>query len=245
MTDTTVARSTKGPPFRPSLITLLVGLAMGIPAVVVVVMTFWGVVFGSTAHRVPGSFEVNLGSGEYLVFERTGGESRFGVVSVGSYRGVTIGPGDVVVVGEDGYRVPVEGTSADEFIERNDERFVSAVKFDVPSEGTYRVDVRAPDTTEVIVQRSLGKAFGDKSGWLALGGAGWLLALVGVTLLLVGVIRRGRDVRQAREAMASVAYAAAMTSAATAVAPAGWYADPHGQHVWRYWDGTRWTEHTA
>lgn len=26
--------------------------------------------------------------------------------------------------------------------------------------------------------------------------------------------------------------------------PAGWYPDPHGQATQRWWDGTRWTEHT-
>ena len=28
------------------------------------------------------------------------------------------------------------------------------------------------------------------------------------------------------------------------VAPAGWFPDPSGQAQLRYWDGTRWTEHT-
>lgn len=27
--------------------------------------------------------------------------------------------------------------------------------------------------------------------------------------------------------------------------PAGWYADPHGADVWRYWDGSQWTDHVA
>lgn len=27
--------------------------------------------------------------------------------------------------------------------------------------------------------------------------------------------------------------------------PAGWYPDPHGAQLQRYWDGNRWTEHTA
>ncbi len=29
------------------------------------------------------------------------------------------------------------------------------------------------------------------------------------------------------------------------MALAGWYADPHGDHDQRYWDGQRWTEHVA
>jgi Protein of unknown function (DUF2510) len=31
----------------------------------------------------------------------------------------------------------------------------------------------------------------------------------------------------------------------TAVAPAGWYADPSGRYELRYWDGTQWTEHVS
>jgi len=27
--------------------------------------------------------------------------------------------------------------------------------------------------------------------------------------------------------------------------PAQWAADPYGRHQWRYWDGSRWTEHVA
>jgi uncharacterized protein DUF4328/uncharacterized protein DUF2510 len=27
--------------------------------------------------------------------------------------------------------------------------------------------------------------------------------------------------------------------------PAGWYADPHGARMWRYWDGKQWTDHVA
>jgi len=27
--------------------------------------------------------------------------------------------------------------------------------------------------------------------------------------------------------------------------PAGWQPDPRGRHEYRYWDGTRWTDHVA
>jgi hypothetical protein len=30
----------------------------------------------------------------------------------------------------------------------------------------------------------------------------------------------------------------------SAAAP-GWHADPYGKAVYRYWDGSQWTEHTA
>jgi len=56
--------------------------------------------------------------------------------------------------------------------------------------------------------------------------------VLGVTLLIVGIVRRRADER---------------TPVATPVAgpaPAGWYAAPEGTGR-RYWDGARWTEHTS
>jgi Protein of unknown function (DUF2510) len=34
-------------------------------------------------------------------------------------------------------------------------------------------------------------------------------------------------------------------TASAAVAPPAWYPDPYRQARLRYWDGARWTEHTA
>ena len=39
--------------------------------------------------------------------------------------------------------------------------------------------------------------------------------------------------------------AEAAEPAQTAPAPADWYPDPKGEQRLRYWDGSRWTEHTA
>ena len=37
----------------------------------------------------------------------------------------------------------------------------------------------------------------------------------------------------------------ATTSSPEGTPPAGWYADPSGGPSWRWWDGSRWTEHVA
>ena len=35
------------------------------------------------------------------------------------------------------------------------------------------------------------------------------------------------------------------TSASTPKVPADWYKDPAGRYEYRYWDGTKWTEHVS
>ena len=69
---------------------------------------------------------------------------------------------------------------------------------------------------------------GSVLGWFALTGLGGIVLFVGVVLLIVGSVRRGR----ARNAFA---YAAPPSP--------GWHPDPWGAARWRYWDGYRWTEH--
>ncbi|PND49816.1 MULTISPECIES: DUF2510 domain-containing protein [Rhodococcus] len=44
---------------------------------------------------------------------------------------------------------------------------------------------------------------------------------------------------------APVQYASTSTPPPPPSVPAGWYPDPHGAQVQRYWDGRQWTEHTA
>jgi hypothetical protein len=49
----------------------------------------------------------------------------------------------------------------------------------------------------------------------------------------------------AAAAAAPVAYAATSAPPPPPSVPAGWYPDPQGAPVQRYWDGGAWTEHTA
>lgn len=50
---------------------------------------------------------------------------------------------------------------------------------------------------------------------------------------------------EAVSAVADPPAAAPPTVTPPPAVPAGWYPDPHGQQLQRYWDGTQWTEHTA
>lgn len=56
--------------------------------------------------------------------------------------------------------------------------------------------------------------------------------------------RQARELKKQTKVMkAQRATAFAMPPAPTGPPP-GWYADPNGAPVQRWWDGTRWTEHT-
>ena len=135
--------------------------------------------------------------------------------------------------------VAVRNTSPNETITRNADHYVSAVKFDAPVAGDYTLQFQTGTAGEVMVERSLGDVFQGHSSWLAAVGVGWLTALVGMTLLLVGIIRRGRAERRAR--VVPVGY----TTSVPGVAAPGWFTDPSGAHRLRYWDGQQWTDHFA
>jgi hypothetical protein len=70
----------------------------------------------------------------------------------------------------------------------------------------------------------------------------------GAVAVAAGVLAlRGRSVvpARARPAPVPAPQAAAAALATPGPGTAGWAGDPFGRHQWRYWDGTRWTDHVA
>jgi Protein of unknown function (DUF2510) len=76
-----------------------------------------------------------------------------------------------------------------------------------------------------------------------------LLGGGGVAVVAVLLASRGQSVIPAPAAAPAPAGAPAAPATAPAATPApsapGWAADPFGRHQWRYWDGSRWTDHVA
>ena len=70
---------------------------------------------------------------------------------------------------------------------------------------------------------------------------GLLVLPFGLVLLAAGIAlnRWARRREPAQEQQPAQQLAPAQQFAA------GWYADPQGATIWRYWDGSAWTEHTA
>lgn len=119
--------------------------------------------------------------------------------------------------------------------------------FDTQRAGRYRVTTMGPPNADlsVAVGPPLGGTLVSRI-FGAFGGIGLLLGgpLVGGVLALVTALRRRRPGGSAGTAAAA---GSATTGAPTAPAsaPAGWYPDPSGQARTRWWDGSRWTDHTG
>ena len=221
----------KGPSLRVSVVTLVVGVVIAIPGIVVFGVGFWHLVFGPT-YAVPGTTQLHLQEGRYVVFENTAKSRSYGVVTVTDGRGISIDASHVTITGEGGRPVAVQESEHNQSINRMSDHYVSAVEFSTPRAGDYAMRVDTDVKAEVMVQPPLSQLFIRRASWLVVIGTGWFVAVVGAAMIIVGSTRRNRAER--------------ITQSQTPTLPsAQWYADPLGERRLRYWDGWRWTDHTA
>jgi hypothetical protein len=131
---------------------------------------------------------------------------------------------------------------------RNGDSYLGVVRFTADVPGSYHIQVNAPTRTDVVVERSLENEVTKALPWFGMTAAGGLIAIVGLVLLIVGIVRRRRP---PTPAYAPAGYAGAPPSYVSpsppppASTPPGWYADPGGSGRNRWWDGTQWTEHLS
>jgi hypothetical protein len=221
----TAGTKTKGPPLRVSVAVLVIGIVLAIPGVLIFGTSIWQTFSGPT-YAVPGTIRLDLGRGTYIVYERS------------DDRPVTIDFTELTVTDAAGEIVLVDNFPPNETITRGGNRYRAAVEFETTRSGTYTLRFDTKEGGSVIVQRSLVDRLDGRAGWFIAVGLGWLVAILGAAMIIIGSVRRGRAIRQARFATAGV-------GPAMPVAAPAWYPDPSRQHRLRYWDGTRWTEHTA
>ncbi len=245
-----------GPKLWLSILTIVLGVAIGVTSVVVFVVNISHEILGST-YPIPSTISLHLGTGTQTILERTGGQSSFDARS-----NISLDPSQVDVEGPSGERVPVTYASNAETLSRPNGTYVSALQFNARRSGNYRLHFRGTTPRLVMVQRPIGDVARRSAVWflgIALGG---VLVLAGIVMLIVGIVRRSKAKQLAMAstygtnpgypptaAPSTVAVPmSAPTTAPIPVAspssPAAWYPDPHGQHRLRYWDGSTWTDHT-
>lgn len=216
-----------GPGLRLSIVLIVAGVALMIPTLIAGIVPIVHAVGSPSRFEAPGLAHLHLGKGTFLIYEDTGATSIGSAFS--NDDNVTFTTGDVKVTAADGTTVDVfERGSTVESLTTGGDRFVGAVRFRTPSTGEYTVQVSNTRETSFLVARPLTDTIQSVLIWFLLAGAGVIVVVVGIVLLIVGSVRRGRMQR-------AFAYASAV--------PAGWHPDPSGARQWRYWDGYRWTDH--
>lgn len=212
-----------GPGLWLSLGIMGAALVIGIPSLVMFVRPFVRTLASSSAVATPGTFTQHLNHGTYSVYERTFGNSNL----------TTLSPFEVTIEDPSGQPVVSTTSTSNELISHDSQSYVSAVTFSAAQSGTYRIRIAgAPGS--VIVAKTYESTFHEAAPWLAPMALSGIAFLAGVTMLIVGLVRRGRSNRTLQPA-----YGWQMPT------PAGWYADPQFPSRWRYWDGARWTEHVS
>ena len=178
----------KGPRLVTSIVVLVGGALLTIPGIVMVTLGLWHGLSGLT-YSIPGTARAHLGSGTYLVFERTDGGPTEGP-STDARAGVTLNSSQLRVTGPDGRTVRVRNTSPDETVTDNSVTYTSALQFTTPGAGEYQLRFRTTVHGQVRVQRPLGDVLLRAVPWIIEIVLAALTAAVGLVMLVVGVIRR-------------------------------------------------------
>jgi hypothetical protein len=191
---------------------LVVGMLLVVAGIIGVVASAASLIngFGSPV-TTPTTVTRTLEAGTtYAVYERSSLVSGSGTLEDPLLASVS--PADITVTGPGGVVVPVKdpGQMTQTFTNGGKEYFAVAT-FDAPASGSYEITI-AGEGAEVLVAPSF-SAFGRSIAWVAAIGLGGLLALVGLVLLIIGLVRRASSKKAAPTPYAATAYGQ------TAVAP--------------------------
>jgi hypothetical protein len=227
------------------LVLLAIGIVLAIGGIVAFGASAASLLSGlgspqSTPAEIPKTFDAGT---TYAVYEQVSGGSG---TSGDPYLGA-IQPGEITVQATDGTAVIVtDAPSLSQTFSDGSKTYLVVATFDPPVSGAYVVTVKTDGAT-VIVAPSL-TAVAKALPWLALIGLGALLALAGLIVFIVGIVRRSSKPAVAAGYPAP-GYAPVPTPSSSArptgLPAPGWYPDPERPGGRRYWNGTGWTDSRA
>jgi uncharacterized membrane protein YidH (DUF202 family) len=188
----------RGGPPGPRLITSLVVTGIGVViaaiSVIIIVIPLVGTLT-SPSYAVPGDIRVHLRHANYTVYQHTGTRSTFGSTHDDNPPAIRMAPSALAVTAPDDSSVPVEFDGNDETLTRGSNVYSGALTFRVPSSGEYDLTFTNPTPTTVVIARSLSDAVRSVAAWFAGAALGAAIAVGGVIMLIVGMVRRGRAKR--------------------------------------------------
>ncbi len=175
-----------GPPLAISIVLLVLGVVIfSAGSITVGVSVFRNVTTGNTM-TVPGRARFHLSSGNYLIYESVGTSREGG-------GDLSIDAGSVRITGPDGAAVAVNrSTGVTQTITRGNTDYEGAVDFKIDETGDYAFEVLDARPGRALVARSLGDTFRRALPWILIGGVGFVAAVAGLVMVIVGSVRRKR-----------------------------------------------------
>jgi hypothetical protein len=179
---------------------------------------------GGTSYRTPVDQSIQLGAGDYVVYQQTGTASGGRISGNGGYCNgclapLTLQPRDVQVTGPDGAAIATGYPRGADTLTRNGEIYSGAVSFHAAHSGRYEIRVHPAGAETVIISKDIVSEVLSGLIWVLGLVAGGLLLVIGFILLIVHWTRRSRVNRPP---------------------PPGWYTDAASPGGWRWWTGSAW-----
>jgi len=181
------------PRIWPAITALVVGSVFAVVGVALLILVGFAGLFGSHVFQAPVTISVRCHVGDYYVYQYVGSQVSGPGFSF-SHSGLpTLTRHLVQVRGPDGTRVATWPTGGGETITKGSSTYEDTVGFHADRSGTYEVHIAAVSPPGVIVGPSLGSQFVRAAPWLILVGVGGLVAIAGLVVLIVSLVRRGRQ----------------------------------------------------
>jgi hypothetical protein len=177
-----------------AIVVIVAGAIGGAACVGLAIDRFVRMLDGPTA-TTPGSFTWSLGQGTWLISERTGSSSSAGPIGFTRDNAPTLSPGEIAVKGPGGEGLVVSGVEG-ETVTEGSTVYTGVAEFSAQVKGKYSVTFSTPGRYAVLLTPSLGQMALNELGFVAGGAVSGFVALIGVALLIVGLVRR-RNARRA------------------------------------------------